>query len=121
MKNAITLIRFGRKKEADQLEKSLKSYAELTGYKVVWHERMHIITPKKPIDEVIINILNNLNLQDIKVDAIIVVRYDHIRRKFTQTAKLIKELSYCGVRVISVEETVGENDPIFNQIYYPIK
>lgn len=121
MKNAITLIRFGRKKEAVQLEKRLKSYAEQTGYNVVWHEHLHLIAPKRPVDEVIINILNNLNFPVIKVDAIIVVRYNHIHRKFTQTAKLIKVLSYCGVRIISVEETVGENDPIFNQIYYPIK
>ena len=119
MKNAIIFIRFGRKKEAEQLEKRLKSYAELTGYNVVWHEHLHLITPKRPIDEVIINILNNLQCQGIKVDAILVVRYDHIHRKFIQTAKLIKTLSHYGVRIISIEETVDENDPLFTEIYYP--
>jgi DNA invertase Pin-like site-specific DNA recombinase len=121
MKNAITLIRFGRKKESDQLEKSLKSYAELTGYNVVWHERLRIIAPKRPVDEIIINILNNIQFQEIKVDAIIVVRYDHIHRKFTETAKLIKTLSHYGVSIISLEETVDDNDPIFTEKYNPVK
>jgi hypothetical protein len=121
MKNAITLIRFGKKKEAEQLEKRLKSYAEMAGYNVVWHERLHLIAPKCPVDEIIINTLNDLHFQDIKVDAIIVVRYDHIHRKFTQTAKLIKTLSHYGVRIISIEETVDENDPLLTEIYYPIQ
>ena len=121
MKNAITLIRFGRKKEAVQLENRLKSYVEQTGYNIVWHERLQIIAPKRPVDEIIINILNNQHFQNIKVDVIIVVRYDHIHRKFTETAKLIKTLSHYGVGIISLEETVDDNDPIFTEKYYPVK
>ncbi len=121
MRNAITFIKFGRKKEADQVEKRLKKFAEMTGYKVVWHERLQLIAPKSPSDLIIINILNNLHFRDIKVDAIIVPRYDHIHRKFTETAKLIKTLSHYGVRIISVEETIDEKDPIFTEKYYPVK
>jgi hypothetical protein len=119
MKNAITFVRFFRKKEADQLENNLKAYADATGYNVVWRERHHYITTKIPADVIIINTLNNIHFKDIKVDAIIVVRYDHIHRKFTQTAKLIKTLSHYGVRIVSVEETVDENDPLFTEIYFP--
>lgn len=119
MKNAITFIRFFRKKEADQLENRLNLHAQVTGYKVVWQERLHVIEPKQPVDEIILNTINDLHYQDVKVDAILVVRYDHIHRKFTQTAKLIKTLSYYGVRIISIEETVDENDPLFTEIYYP--
>lgn len=118
MKNAITFIRFGKKKEADQLEKRLKTYAEMAGYNVVWQERLHLIAPNSPADEIIINTLNNMHFQGIKVDAILVVRYDHIHRKFIQTAKLIKNLSHYGVSIISIEETVDENDPLFTKIYY---
>ncbi len=121
MRNAITFIKFGRKKEADQLEKRLKKYAELNGFEVVWHKRLHLIAPKSPADEIIINTLNDLHFQDIKVDAIIVPRYDHIHRKFTETAKLLKTLGHYGVRIISVEETLDENDPIFTEKYYPVK
>ncbi len=119
MKNAITFIKFGRKKEADQLEKRLNKFAEMNGFEVVWQERLHQIAPKSPSDLIIINTLNNLHLRDIKVDAIIVPRYDHIHRKFTETAKLIKTLGHYGVRIISVEETVDDNDPIFTEAYYP--
>lgn len=121
MKNAITFIRFGKKKEAEQLEKGLKSYAEMAGYNVVWHERLHVIAPKQPVDEIILNTMNDLHSRGVKVDVIIVVRYDHIHRKFTQTAKLIKTLSHYGVRIISIEETVDENDPLLTEIYYPIQ
>ncbi len=82
---------------------------------------MHLIAPKSPVDEIIINILNNIHFQDIKVDVIIVPRYDHIHRKFTETAKLIKTLSHYGVSIISLEETVDDNDPIFTEKYYPVK
>lgn len=117
----MTFIRFSRKKEYEELECRLKSYAEMAGYSVVWQECLRLITPKSPVDEIIINTLNDLHFQDIKVDAIIVVRYDHIHRKFTQTAKLIKTLSHYGVRIISIEETVDENDPLLIEIYYPIQ
>jgi len=118
MRNAITFIKFGRKKEADQIEKRLKKYAELNGFKVVWQERLHLITPRSPSDEIIITTLNNLHFQDIKVDVVIVPRYDHIHKQFTETARLIKTLDYYGVRIISVEETVDDNDPLFTEIYY---
>lgn len=121
MRNAITFIKFGRKKEADQVEKRLKKFAEMTGYKVVWHERLLLIAPKSPSDLIIINTLNNLHFRDINVDAIIVPRYDHIHRKFNETAKLIKTLSHYGVRIISIEETIDENDPIFTEKYFPVK
>lgn len=119
MINAITFVRFFRKKEADQLENRLKAYADATGYNVVWRERLHYITTKSTADEIIINTLKNIHFKDIKVDAIIVVRYDHIHRKFTQTDKLIKTLSHYGVRIISIEETVDESDPLFTEIYFP--
>ena len=118
MKYAMTFIRFSRKKEYEELECRLKSYAEMAGYSVVWQECLRLITSKIPVDEIIINTLNDLCFQDIKVDAILVVRYDHIHRKFTQTAKLIKSLSHYGVRIISIEETVDENDLLFTDIYY---
>lgn len=119
MKNAITFVRFFRKKEADQLENRLKTYSDATGYDVVWHERVFYLSPKSSVDEIIIKTLNNQHYQGVKVDAILVVRYDHIHRKFTQTAKLIKTLSHYGVRIVSVEETVDENDPLFTEIYFP--
>ncbi|MBL7754294.1 MAG: recombinase family protein [Chitinophagaceae bacterium] len=119
MINAITFVRFFRKKEADQLENRLKAYADVTGYNVVWHERLHYITTKSSADEIIIKTLNNQHYQGVKVDAILVVRYHHIHRKFTQTAKLIKTISHYGVRIISIEETVDENDPLFTEIYFP--
>ena len=119
MKKAITFIRFFRKKEVDQLENRLKLHAQVTGYKVVWQERLHLIAPNQSVDEIILNTMNDLHSRGIKVDAIIVVRYSHIHRKFKQTAKLIKNLSHYGVRIISVEETVDENDPLFTEIYYP--
>jgi DNA invertase Pin-like site-specific DNA recombinase len=119
MKNAITFVRFFRKKEADQLENRLKAYADATGYDVVWHERVFYLSPKSSVDEIIIKTLNNQHYQGVKVDAILVVRYDHIHRKFTQTAKLIKTISHYGVRIVSVEETVDENDPLFTEIYFP--
>jgi|GEM_PF-6414804 len=119
MKNAITFVRFSRKKEADQLENRLKEYADATGYDVVWHERVFYLSPKSSVDEIIIKTLNNQHYQGVKVDAILVVRYDHIHRKFTQTAKLIKIISHYGVRIVSVEETVDENDPLFTEIYFP--
>jgi DNA invertase Pin-like site-specific DNA recombinase len=121
MKNAITFIKFGRKKEADQVEKRLKTYAEMNGFEVVWQQRRHWNAPKSPSEEIIINTLNDLHFKDIKVDVIIVPRYDHIHRKFTETAKLIKTLGHYGVRIISVEETIDENDPIFTEKYYPVK
>lgn len=119
MKNAITFMKFGKEKEANQMEKRLKKYAEIKGYDVVWQERLHLIAPKSPADEIIIKTLNNLQQQDIKVDAILVPRYDHIHRKFSETAKLIKTLSHYRVRIISIEETVDDDDPIFTEVYYP--
>jgi DNA invertase Pin-like site-specific DNA recombinase len=121
MKKAITFIRFDKIKEVKEVEKRLKMYAEMNIINIVWQVKLQLILSKRPADKIIIQTLNNLKQQEINVDVILVLRYDQINKKFTQTAKLIKKLSHYGVRIISIQETLDENDPIFTKKYYSNK
>ncbi len=120
MKNAVTFARCSNIKEARSLKSQLKDYSNKAGYKVVQHIVMPPVGPRGQATEKVILVLNELLFRDIKVDAIITKRYDHLHARFTDTLSLIKNLSHYNVRVISIEETLDDNDPIFKEVYYPI-
>jgi DNA invertase Pin-like site-specific DNA recombinase len=121
MRNAITYTRCSNIREARRLKSQLKAYAKKVGYKVVQHIEMPPIGPRKQSDDKLMMVLNELLFRDIKVDAIITTRYEHLHTRFTDTLSLIKNLSHYNVRIISIEETLCEDDPIFKEVYYPVK
>jgi len=119
MKNAVTFTRCSTIREARGSKSKLKAYSKKAGYKVVQHIVMPPVGPRGQATAKVMLVLNELHFRDVKVDAIITTRYDHLHTKFTDTLSLIKNLSHYNVRVISVEETLDDNDPLFTEIYYP--
>lgn len=59
-----------------------------------------------------------INQNPNEVDSIIVCRYDRILDDFHNTAKLMRRLKPLGIRVFSIEETIPDDDPIHNQVFY---
>jgi DNA invertase Pin-like site-specific DNA recombinase len=121
MKNAVTFTRCSTIREARSSKSQLKAYSKKAGYKVVQHIAMPPIGPREQSDEKLMMVLNDLLFRGIKVDAIITTRYDHLHTRFNDTLTLIKNLSHYNIRIISVEETLDDNDPIFKEVYYPIE
>lgn len=120
MKNAVTFARCSNIKEARSSKRRLKEYSIQAGYKVVQHIVMPPVGPRGQATEKVMLVLNELLFRDIKVDAIITKRYDHLHTRFIDTLSLIKNLSHYNVRIISIEETLDDDDPIFTEVYYPI-
>jgi hypothetical protein len=120
MKNAVTFARCSNIKEAQSSKRRLKEYSIQAGYKVVQHIVMPPFGPRGQATEKVMLVLNELLFRDIKVDAIITKRYDHLHTRFIDTLSLIKNLSHYNVRIISIEETLDDDDPIFTEVYYPI-
>jgi DNA invertase Pin-like site-specific DNA recombinase len=117
MRNLVTFIRFSNIKELKKIEKRLIEKAQIYGYEIVHAIQVDSTDYDYSTSVKLFESLSDLHQKKIKVSAIMVERYDHLHTDFLETAELIKKISPLGVRVISVEETVGENDPIFNQIY----
>lgn len=120
MKNSITLTRCSNIREARSSKSQLMAYSKKAGYKVAQHIEIPPIGSRGQTDEKLMMVLNELLYKGIKVDAIITTRYDHLHARFADTLSLIKNLSYYNVRIISVEETLYEDDPIFKEVYYPV-
>jgi DNA invertase Pin-like site-specific DNA recombinase len=59
-----------------------------------------------------------INEHPNEVKYIITLRYDRILNDFRQTSKLMKRLSPLGIKIISIEETIAENDPMLNEKYF---
>ena len=120
MKYAVTFARCSNIKEARSSKRRLKEYSIQAGYKVVQHIVMPPVGPRGQATEKVMLVLNELLFRDIKVNAIITTRYDHLHTRFIDTLSLIKNLSHCNVRIISIQETLDDDDPIFTEVYYPI-
>lgn len=118
MKNIVTFIRFSNIKELKRIEKRLIGFAKTYGFDIVHGIQVDF---ENSGSMNLIETMNGLLQENIEVEAIIVERYNHLHADFLETAKLIKKLSHFGVRIISIEETVDENDPLFTVIYHPIK
>jgi hypothetical protein len=118
MKNIVTFIRFTSKKELKRIEKRLIENAKIYGFDIVHGIQVDY---ENSVSMNLIEALNELLQENIRVEAIMVERYNHLHTYFFETAELIKKLSHFGVRIISIEETVDENDPLFTQIYHPLK
>jgi len=118
MKNIVTFIRFSNIKELKRIEKRLIEYAKTYRFDIVHGIQVDF---ENSASMNLIETLNELLQENIKVEAIIVERYNHLHGDFLETAGLIKKLSRLGVRIISIDETLDETDPLFTVIYHPIK
>jgi DNA invertase Pin-like site-specific DNA recombinase len=119
MKNALTLIRSSNIKELKKIEKRLLCYAQCKGFKVVGN----IQIPRNVLQNLtggkIVKSINLLQSRNIELDAVITARYTQLHRSFSQTLSLIRFLSKYDIQIISIEETLDMDDPIFTEIYYP--
>lgn len=118
MKNIVTFIRFSNIKELKRIEKRLIEFAKTYGFDIVYGIQVDF---ENSASINLIETMNGLLRANIEVEAIIVERYNHLHADFLETAELIKKLSRLGIRIISIEETIDENDPLFTQIYHPLK
>ena len=118
MKNIVTFIRFSNIKELKRIEKRLIEFAKTYGFDIVLGIQVDF---ENSASMNLIETMNGLLRANIEVEAIIVERYNHLHADFLETAELIKKLSRLGVRIISIEETIDETDPLFTQIYHPLK
>lgn len=121
MRNLVTFIRFSNIKELKKIENLLIEKARIYGYEIVHTIQVDSIDYEYPTSVKLIQSLSDLHQKKIKVSAIMVERYDHLHTDFLETVELIKKLSPLGVRIISIQETVNENDPLFTEMYHPIK
>jgi DNA invertase Pin-like site-specific DNA recombinase len=118
MRNIVTFIRFSNIRELKKIEKRLIEKARIYGYKVVHTIQVDSTDYDNSTSVKLFETLIDLQQENIKVDAIMVQRYDHLHVEFLDTVELIKKLSHLGVRIISIEETVDENDTLFTEKYY---
>jgi len=121
MRNIVTFIRFSNIKELKKIEKRLIEKAQIYGYEIVHTIQVDSIDYEYPTSVKLIQSLSDLHQKKIKVSAIMVERYDHLHTDFLETVELIKKISPLGVRIISIQETVDENDILFTAIYHSIK
>ena len=121
MRNLVTFIRFSNIKELKKIEKRLIEKAQIYGYEIVHTIQVDSIDYEYPTSVKLIQSLSDLHQKKIKVSAIMVERYDHLHTDFLETVELIKKISTLGVRIISIQETVDENDILFTAIYHSIK
>ena len=121
MRNLVTFIRFSNIKELKKIEKRLIEKARMYGYEVVHTIQVDSTDYDNSTSVKLFESLSDLHHEKIKVSAIMVARYDHLHADFLDTVELIKKLSHLGVRIISIEETVDENDILFTAIYHSIK
>ena len=121
MKNLVTFIRFSNIKELKKIEKRLIEKARIYGYEVVHTIQVDSTDYDNSTSVKLIESLIGLHQENIKVDAIMVERYDHLHVDFFDTVEFIKKLSRLSVRIISIEETIDETDPLFTHIYHPLK
>ena len=121
MRTIVTFIRFSNIRELKKIEKRLIEKARIYGYKVVHTIQVDSTDYDNSTSVKLFESLSDLHHEKIKVSAIMVERYDHLHVEFLDTVELIKKLSHLGVRIISIEETVDENDILFTAIYHSIK
>ena len=121
MRNIVTFIRFSNIKELKKIENRLIEKAQIYGYEIVYTIQVDSTDYDYSTSVKLFESLIDLHQGNIKVDAIMVERYDHLHTDFLETVELIKKLSRLGVRIISIEETIDETDPLFTQIYHPLK
>ena len=121
MRNLVTFIRFSNIKELKKIENLLIEKAQIYGYEIVHTIQVDSIDYEYPTSVKLIQSLSDLHQKKIKVSAIMVERYDHLHTDFLETVELIKKISPLGVRIISIQETVDENDILFTAIYHSIK
>ena len=121
MRNLVTFIRFSNIKELKKIENLLIEKAQIYGYEIVHTIQVDSIDYEYPTSVKLIQSLSDLHQKKIKVSAIMVERYDHLHTDFLETVELIKKISPLGVRIISIQETVDDNDILFTAIYHSIK
>jgi DNA invertase Pin-like site-specific DNA recombinase len=121
MRNLVTFIRFSNIKELKKIEKRLIEKAQIYGYEIVHAIQVDSTDYDYSTSVKLFESLSDLHQKKIKVSAIMVERYDHLHTDFLETAELIKKISPLGVRIISIQETVDENDILFTAIYHSIK
>jgi DNA invertase Pin-like site-specific DNA recombinase len=120
MKKVIAIIRSKDKssrRNRQQMEK-INQYISKNGYTVV---RYHI---EQGVDGKNLNrtewkkTMQYINQHPNEVSFIITCRYDRILDDFLMTAKLMRRLKPLGVRIFSIEETIPDDDPIHQQVFY---
>lgn len=121
MRNLVSFIRFSNIKELKKIENILIEKSQIYGYEIVHTIQVDSTDYDYSTSVKLFELLSDLHQGNIKVDAIMVERYDHLHTDFLETVELIKKLSPLGVCIISIQETVNENDPLFTEMYHPIK
>jgi DNA invertase Pin-like site-specific DNA recombinase len=120
MKKVIAIIRSNDKssrRNRQQMDK-INQYISKNGYTVV---RYHI---EQGVDGKNLNrtewkkTMQYINQHPNEVSFIITCRYDRILDDFLMTAKLMRRLKPLGVRIFSIEETIPDDDPIHQQVFY---
>lgn len=119
MKHAVTFIRSFNIRETKKIEIRLLHHAQCRGYKVVGK----IQIPRNVLQNITgVQMVERINLtkpKNLKIAAVITVRYHQLHRSFYETLRLIRFLGQSNIQIISVEETLKTNDPIFLEIYQP--
>jgi DNA invertase Pin-like site-specific DNA recombinase len=59
-----------------------------------------------------------INNHPNEVNLILVCTYDRILDDFHNTAKLMRRLKIKGIRILSIQETIPDSDPIHTEKYF---
>jgi DNA invertase Pin-like site-specific DNA recombinase len=120
MKKAIAVIRTINKSSRgyQQQIRKINQYTDENGIQVVRFQIELGVEGKNLNRSEWKKSMKYINNHPNEVNLILVCTYDRILDDFHNTAKLMRRLKIKGIRILSIQETIPDSDPIHTEKYF---